>query len=57
MYKCSKNRIFFVCLRQIVFYYQLGSKSVTIVECVNQCIVQDYAAMSAIAKFLLCAAI
>ena len=37
MYKCSKSKIFFVCLRQIVCLRAIGSKSVTVVECVNPC--------------------
>ena len=42
MYKCSKSKICFVCLRQIVSLRPIGSKCVTVVECVNPCIVKIY---------------
>ena len=41
MHKCSKSKIFLVCLRQIVCLRPIGSKSVTVVECVNPCIPAD----------------
>ena len=37
MYKCSKSKIFSVCLCQIVCLCPIGSKSVKVVGSVNPC--------------------